>query len=101
MKFSLGQLANLSQVLKELSTGLNRLDLGDNFVGFQTTVTIAAGAESAIRNKLAPHIPTKMLVLNQTGNGLLTNSGTPWTTNYVYVVNNGAVSVTATILFQK
>lgn len=101
MKFSLSQLADLRQLLKELSTGLNRLDFNENFIGFEKTVTLAAGETLKIRNELQL-IPTKMLVLKQTGNGLLTaGTAIPWNLSHLYVINNGAVSVTATILFLK
>lgn len=106
MKFSLSQLADLRQILKELSTGLNRLDFSENFVSFTWTGTIAAGATAQIRNKL-DSVPTRMYVDLQTGNGLLTKgisyggASVLWDANYVYVLNNGAASVTATITFFK
>lgn len=106
MKFSLSQIAELSQILKELSTGLNRLDLNENFISFQATVTIAAGATYRLRNELKV-IPSKMLVVDQTGNGLLTRGilyesvSVANNLNYLYILNNGAVSVTAKVLYLK
>jgi uncharacterized membrane protein len=46
-------------------------------------------------------IPSKMIITYQTGNGLITASGTAWTDDYLYIKNNGLVSVTAKITFQK
>jgi uncharacterized membrane protein len=100
MKFSLGSLANLQQVITELSNGLNKLDINDNFISFETTITIGAGLETKVRNLLQV-IPSKMIITYQTGNGLITASGTAWTDDYLYIKNNGLVSVTAKITFQK
>jgi len=68
--------------------------------GFEATVTISATSELAIRNELT-FIPTRYIILSQTGNGLITKGTTDWTSDYVYLYNNGAVSVTVTIFFMK
>ena len=101
MKFSLSTKADMKQVVRELSNGLSKLDLNDNFTGWQITATIGAGLEQQLVNQLQSGVPTKMIVVRQTGNGLVTDSGTTWTTDFVYVKNHGAVTVTATIIFMK
>ena len=101
MKFNLATKADMAQVVRELSNGLSKLDLNDNFTGWQITSTIAAGAELQLVNQLQSGVPTKMVIVRQTGNGLVTDSGTPWTSDFVYIKNNGSVTVTVTIIFMK
>ena len=102
MKFNLATKADMKQVVRELSNGLNKLDLNDNFTGWQSTVTIAANTEAQILNQFSDNsVPTKMVIVRQTGNGLVVDSGTPWTTDFVYVKNYGSVTVTVTIIFMK
>ena len=88
---------------KDIVVGLRRLNFEDNFQGFQATVTIAAGAEAVIKNGfegvLEDSIPTKRIIVRQTGNGVITDGPTPWSADYVYLTNNGAVPVTITVIF--
>lgn len=101
MKFNLERLRTFPQIVKELAIGLLDLTLADNFVSFQTTVTISATSESRIRNELTVK-PTKYIIVDQTGNGLVTrSSSTVWTDNYLYMYNHGAAEVTVTIIFLK
>ena len=100
MKFRLLGLRDLALVVRELANGLQNLDFSNNFNSFQTTVTIPATSEAEIRNELN-FIPEKYMIVNQTGNGLITKGTTDWSTDYVYLYNNGAVSVTATIIFME
>lgn len=94
-------ISTLKQLLKDLSTLLKDINFLDNFRSFQVVdETIAAGTTAKFRNKLNV-IPTTMMVNKQTGNGLLTAGSTAWDETYVYVKNNGAESVTATITFMR
>lgn len=101
MKFSLETLSNFKQILKELSIGLTRLDFVNNFQSFQTEVTITANTEEKIRNELT-FIPTKMLIVKQTGNALVTAGDTVWTANYLYLKNHDAANdATVKVIFFK
>jgi hypothetical protein len=100
VKFRLEGLKDLKSLVKELSLGLRKLTFGSNFDGFTKEVTISATSELAIRNELT-YIPNYFIILSQEGNGLITKGTSTWDSNYIYLYNNGAVSVTATVLFTK
>jgi len=99
MKFSFDRIKDLRGLARELMAGLYNLDFIDNFASFQKEVTILAASELEIRNEL-PYIPSRYIIVSQTGNGLITKE-TTWTRNYLYLTNNGAVDVTAIIIFMK
>lgn len=101
MKFSLGTIFELKQLLKELGTGLNRLDLVHNFESFEVEVTIAANTEDKVRNQL-DFIPSRMMIVKQTGNALVTAGDTAWTSNYLYLKNHDSTnSATVKVVFMK
>jgi hypothetical protein len=100
MKFRIEGLRSFTSLVKELALGMRRLDFSNNFEGFETTVTIPATSELNIRNELK-FIPSRYIIFNQTGNGLITKGTTTWSTDFVYLYNNGAVEVTATIQFLR
>ena len=101
MKFSLDTVFDIKQLLKELRTGLGRLDFLNNFESFETEVTIAANTESKIRNQLT-FIPTRVIITKQTGNALVTAGDTAWTTEFLYIKNHDASnSATVKLLFLK
>ena len=100
MKFRIEGLKDLKSLIKDLALGMRKLDFSNNFEGFETTVDIEATSELSIRNELT-FIPTRYIILSQTGNGLLTKGTTDWSTDYIYIYNNGAVTVTATIIFMR
>lgn len=85
--------------LKDLEIGLKRLDFINNFRSFSVEVTIPATSEVSIKNMLAPSIPSLYLIGRQTGNGLITDGSTEWSENRLYLYNNGATEVVATIIF--
>jgi len=100
MKFSLENLFDLKQVIRQLATGLERLRFEDNFEGFQVTVVIPAGSEFKLRNQLK-FIPSKYIVLFQQGNGLITAGDSQWTSDFLYMTNHGAAEVTVKLQFLK
>lgn len=101
MKFSLGTIFDLKQLLKELGTGLSRLSFTENFESFETEATIAANTEAAIRNELS-FIPSRMIIVKQTGNALVTAGDTVWNGNYLYIKNHDSTnSATVKIIFFK
>ena len=101
MRFNLENIRTLPSLLKSLSSGLNKLTFGENFNTFKTEVTIPATTELAIRNELRDVIPSEYFISRQTGNGLITDGTTEWTSDYLYLYNNGAVSATITVRFFK
>ena len=100
MKFSLENLFDFRQLTRHLATGLNRLDLLDNFEGFEFETTIASGAEAQIRNQLKS-IPNHVIITKQTGNGNVTAGDTEWDLDFVYMKNHGPSSVTVKMVFHK
>jgi hypothetical protein len=97
-KFGRLELINkISQLTKELSTGLRNLKFEDNFDSFLVEISLAAGEEkNNIRNELKI-LPTQYIIVFQTGNGLITAGDTAWTTNYISFKNHGSNAVTAKI----
>lgn len=89
----------LPDEFKDLEIGLKRLSFIDNFRSFQTTVTIPATSEIEIKNLISPSIPSQRIILRQTGNGVITDGPSRWDEENVYLYNNGAVPVTATVIF--
>lgn len=88
-------------MVKDLNHGLRNLTFTNNLEGFEATVTISATSELAIRNELT-FTPTRYIILSQTGNGLITKGSTDWSSDYLYLYNNGAVDeVTVTLFFMK
>ena len=86
--------------LKELVTGLRRLSFLDNFDAFRVTVTIPAGAEVGIENKLRGSIPTDRYLTR--GNGAeIIDGGSAWTATHVFLKNSGASDATVTVIFFK
>jgi hypothetical protein len=99
MKFSLSQLLDYNKIIRELSTGLSRLDFVDNFICSEVSVTIANGDEAKVRHGLAI-TPSRYILSFQRGNGLVTATGT-WTSDFAYLTNNGPDEVTIKVLFFK
>jgi hypothetical protein len=82
---------------RNLSAGLLKLNLVENFESFRVDdVVIAAGATKEITNDLRV-VPTSKLIVRQTGNGLVTD-GT-WDLNFLRLINNGATTVTISVIF--
>ena len=101
MKFRLETLKDLAKIIKELSTGLRVLSFGDNFDSFEVDLTLTAGQEIAtIRNQLTV-IPNRVIVLGQSGNGVIAKGTTAWDSNYLSIINHGAVTVTVKLLFLR
>ena len=102
MKFRTAVLTDISRLVKELGVVLKDITFGDNFKSFQTTdLNVAANTEEKIRNELNV-IPTKMLIVKQTGNALVTAGDTEWDSNYVYIKNHdGSNSATVTVIFMR
>ena len=99
MKFNINRIFDLSKLTKELSNGLTKLNFTDNFESQTEEVVISATSTADIPNTLN-FIPSSFIILMQEGNGLLTKEQ-DWTSSNLYIYNNGAVTVTAKIIFFK
>lgn len=85
--------------MKDVATGLIRLDFKDNFQSFRVNdLTIDAGQEVRITNIL-PFVPSARIIVRQTGNGLVTDG--VWDIQILRLINNGAVPVTISVIFFK
>lgn len=94
---------DLVRTLKDLMVTLRNLSFGDNFDSFTETVTIDAGQELAIRNKLPSGlIPTSRIILRG-GEGAesIVDGTTAWDQNYVYLKNVGASQVEVKVAFLR
>ena len=88
--------------LRDLSIVMENLTFEDNFTSFLWTGTLAAGAEAKIKNALGLKVkPSKWIVVRLSGGFGLVEGPTAWTTDYVYLKNSGATTLTATVVFLK
>ena len=90
--------------LKALADGLLSLDFIDNFNAFLAeNVEIPAGETKDIPNgfytRIPGLIPTKRLIVRQTGNGVITDGS--WDATTVRLTNNGAVTVVLSVIFLR
>lgn len=76
------------------------LSLTKNFAGSTVEVTFAAGETKIISHNLGVK-PKFRIILQQEGNGVLSDTPSSWTDKVAVMVNNGAVTVKATIMFLK
>ena len=100
MKFSLENIFDLKQLIKHLAPGLERLSFKDNFDGFEVTLIIPASSELKFRNQLK-YIPSEYIIKFQQGDGLITAGDTTWTSDFLYMKNNGGSQVTAKVQFLR
>lgn len=94
---------DFSSLMREIRAGLGSLTLADNFESFTETVTIGAGLELPIRNKLRNIVPSKWIKVRTDTAGLSVCDGdTTWTTDFVYLKNtHGSLSATITVVFLR
>lgn len=81
-----------------MDRGLRDIRFLDNFDCFETEVTIPNSSELEIRNELTI-IPTRYIIVSQSGNGLVTKGTSTWTKDFLYLYNNGGVDVTIKVIF--
>lgn len=72
----------------QIAKAFQQIDF-DNFESFEAEVEIAPGVETRIANKFGrdkiPFIPRYYLVVNKTGNGLVTAGDNAWTSDNIYL----------------
>ena len=86
--------------LKILITAFRRLSFDDNFESFEVTVTIPAGAEIGIENKIRNAIPSKRIIVRSNISDI-TDGATAWNLSHVYLRNNAGTDATLTVIFFK
>lgn len=88
----------LTKSLNELQIALTRrLRFEDNFNSFEVQVSIPAGTEISIQNRLSV-MPSRRIIVRSNGTGII-DGDTPWTKEFVTLKNAGAATVTATVIF--
>lgn len=89
----------LANTLQDITTALTRLSFKDNFVCYETEVTINAGQELEIRHNLGV-VPTGKLILK--GSGYQVRDGDQaWDENFIYLKNEGATAVTLKLVILR
>ncbi len=88
----------LNACLRELFIGLYNLTFQDNFNSFTWTGALTTGQELQIPHTFKK-IPSGYIIYKQVGNGVVDAGTTAWTNEVVYLRNNGAVTVTLTVVF--
>jgi hypothetical protein len=94
----------LMEKLNELIEGVNFLNknmsLSNNFNGYIFTDTWTSGQTKKIQHFLGTK-PLYRIILRQEGNGVLSDIPSQWDDKVISMINNGASTVTATILVLK
>lgn len=88
----------LTKSLVEIQIALTRrLKFEDNFNSFEVEVTIPAGAEISIQNRLSV-IPSRRIIVRSNGNTVV-DGDAAWSRNFVSLKNVGGTPVTAKVIF--
>jgi len=92
--------------LRELSTGLLKIDFQDNFQAFIVeNVSIKAGQEVPISNQFQTSypgvIPSGRIITRQKGDANIIDGDSAWTATQLYLKNPSANDATISVLFFK
>lgn len=92
--------------LKELSTGLLKIDFKQNFQSFIVeNLRIPATTEVSIPNQFRVSypgtIPSARIITRQIGDANIIDGNTVWTENHVYLRNPSANDAVVSVLFLK
>jgi len=90
----------LNFVIQEFSFFSKSLSFQSNFDGYIAEVTFKANQELQIQHFLGV-TPKWRVILKQEGNGVLSDITSKWNNDSITLRNNGAVSVTASILIAR
>lgn len=91
---------DLTSTFRDLFAGLTKLTFEDNFESFETEVTIGAGSEELIPNRLDT-VPTRRIFLRHSGDPGVVDGDTEWDLNFVSLKNVGSSSATLTVVFMR
>ena len=98
---------NLWSWLRDLTTGLTKIDFQQNFQAFIVKdILIPALTEIAIPNELSKSyqgtIPSGRIITRQKGNGVIVDGDKEWTAKVLYLKNTSATEdATVSVLFFK
>lgn len=97
----IGSIISSDKLLADLRRAVYSLSFVDNFKAWETTQTIAANTELAIPNEFPNRaIPTRWIVVNHVGSGIVVRGDSEWTSDYVFLKNRSATdSATVTVIF--
>lgn len=92
--------------LRELFTGIQKINFEDNFTSFTVeNLTIKAGVEIAIPNNFrsitAGGIPSGRIITRQRGDANIIDGIKPWTPETVYLLNPSVNDVVISVIFFK
>lgn len=92
--------------LKDLSTGILKIDFEQNFQAFIIKdLRIPAGEEVAINNQFAKVypgiIPSGRIITRQQGDANIIDGNKVWTANHLYLRNPSANDAVVSVLFFK
>jgi len=90
---------DLANSLRDLTTGLGRLKLLENFEGFEARVSFSGAGEVAIRHNLG-FVPSQRIIVRATAADVV-DGDTAWSTEFVYLKKLGAGAATATVVFLR
>jgi hypothetical protein len=90
----------LNLTIEYLNYIMKSLSFSANFNGYVATATIPATSSVKIQHFLGVK-PKYRLILNQTGNGVITDIPSEWTDKVISLYNNGASEVTVTLLIAR
>lgn len=90
---------DLANSLRDLTIGLNRLKLLDNFEGFEATFSFAGSDEQSFRHN-AGFIPSQRIVVRADFSTII-DGPTVWTKEFVYMKKTDAGAGTATVIFLR
>lgn len=99
-KFNIERIKDITNLARELAVGLRDLTFGNNFASSEHVVEIAATSEQRVRHSLQT-IPTRYIIVSQTGAGQVTKGTTGWDGNFAYFYNNGGSATTITVIILK
>jgi len=90
---------DLANSLRDLTTGLSRLKLKDNFEGFEAQVSFSGAGQVAIRHNLG-FTPSQRIIVRATASDIV-DGDTSWDNNFVYLKKTGSGAATATVIFLR
>jgi len=99
MRFKLENLFDFRQLIKHLSSGLQRLTLDDNFEGTRISVNFNGNGEVQVRNPLN-FIPTSYIIISKSASGTIFRSNT-WTNDFIYFTNDGTEPMESIIFLMR
>jgi len=89
----------LANSLRDLTIGLNKLKLLDNFEGFEATFSFAGSDEQSFRHNVG-FIPSQRIIVRSSASDIV-DGDTAWSKDYVYMKKTGAGAATATVIFLR